>query len=435
MKRKISRKLFAEAQVFLPGGVDSPVRAFQAVGGQPPFIQRGSGSRLYDEDGNEFLDYVCSWGALIMGHAHSWVVSALRRAVARGTSFGAPTELETELARRINRAMPSLEMLRFVSSGTEAAMSALRVARAFTGRDLVLKFAGGYHGHFDGLLAKAGSGSLTLGLPVCPGVPSAYARTTLVAPYNDLSAVERLFGKYTRRIAAVIVEPVAANMGVVPPQPGFLPGLRQLTRQAGSLLIFDEVITGFRVAWGGAQALYEVVPDLTCLGKVIGGGLPIGAYGGRRDIMSLVAPLGPVYQAGTLSGNPLSMTAGIETLKVLEEPVIYRVLEERGAALAEGLSRAAAKAGLPLQVSRVGSLLTPFFAKRTVSDYDSARRADTRRYAAFFQGMLSRGVYLPPSQFEAFFISLAHRDDDIERTVQAAAEVLQSKRFVTASHL
>ncbi|MDP2743557.1 MAG: glutamate-1-semialdehyde 2,1-aminomutase [Dehalococcoidia bacterium] len=425
MKRKVSKKLFSEARVFLPGGVDSPVRAFQAVGGSPPFIQRGAGPRLYDEDGNEFLDYVCSWGALILGHAHPWVVAAVQDAAARGTSFGAPTALETELARHINQAMPSLEMLRFVNSGTEATMSALRVARAFTGRDMVLKFAGGYHGHSDGLLAKAGSGSLTLGLPVCPGVPLAYARTTLVAPYNDLAAVERLFHKYSGKIAAIIIEPVAANMGVVPPRPGFLKGLRQLTRKAGSLLIFDEVITGFRVAYGGAQALYEIVPDLTCLGKIIGGGLPIGAYGGRRDIMSLVAPMGPVYQAGTLSGNPLSMTAGIQTLKMLEEPVPYQALEERGALLAEGLSRAARKAKVPLRVSRVGSLLTPFFSEQPVTDYDSARRADTRRYAAFFQGMLSKGIYLPPSQFEAFFISLAHRDEDIERTVQAAEEVFK----------
>jgi glutamate-1-semialdehyde 2,1-aminomutase len=427
MKKRISKKLFSQAQVFLPGGVDSPVRAFQAVGGHPPFIQRGSGPHLYDEDGNEFLDYVCSWGALILGHAHPWVVAALRRAVAKGTSFGAPTELETELARRINRAIPSMEMLRFVNSGTEATMSALRVARAFTERELVLKFAGGYHGHFDGLLAKAGSGSLTLGLPVCPGVTSAYARSSLVAPYNNLTAVERLFEKYGQRIAAVIIEPVAANMGVVPPGPGFLTGLRQLTRQAGSLLIFDEVITGFRVAYGGAQSLYEVVPDLTCLGKVIGGGLPIGAYGGRRDIMSLVAPMGPVYQAGTLSGNPLSMTAGIETLKILEEPATYPALEERGALLAEGLGQAAAKAGIPLQVSHVGSLLTLFFAKSPVTDYASARWADTRRYATFFHGLLTRGVYLPPSQFEALFLSLAHHDEDIERTVQAAEKVLKSK--------
>ncbi|MBM2831729.1 MAG: glutamate-1-semialdehyde-2,1-aminomutase [Dehalococcoidia bacterium] len=425
MKRKVSKKLFSEARVFLPGGVDSPVRAFKAVGGSPPFIQRGAGPRLYDEDGNVFLDYVCSWGALILGHAHPWVVAAVQDAASRGTSFGAPTALETELARHINQAMPSLEMLRFVNSGTEATMSALRVARAFTGRELVLKFAGGYHGHSDGLLAKAGSGSLTLGLPVCPGVPLAYARTTLVAPYNDLAAVERLFHKYSAKIAAVIIEPVAANMGVVPPRPGFLKGLRQLTRKAGALLIFDEVITGFRVAYGGAQALYEMVPDITCLGKVIGGGLPVGAYGGRRDIMSLVAPMGPVYQAGTLSGNPLSMTAGIQTLKMLEEPMPYQALEERGALLAEGLSRAARKAKVPLQVSRVGSLLTPFFSEQPVTDYASARRADTRRYAAFFQGMLSKGIYLPPSQFEAFFISLAHRDEDIERTVKAAEEVLK----------
>ena len=407
----------------MPGGVNSPVRAFKAVGGHPLFIQRGQGSRVYDQDGNEFIDYVCSWGPLILGHSHPTVVAALKRAVDRGTSFGAPTELENTLAQMVCSALPSVEMVRFVSSGTEATMSALRLARAYTGRDKIVKFAGCYHGHADGLLATAGSGAATFGLPDSPGVPSSVARDTLVVPYNDLKAVERLFAAEGSDIAAIIVEPVAANMGVVPPRPGFLEGLRRIADSGGALLIFDEVITCFRVAYGGAQALYGVLPDLTCLGKVIGGGLPTGAYGGRRQIMEMVAPLGPVYQAGTLSGNPLAMTAGIETLKILGQPGTYDQLEERAALLAGQLSALAAEAGVPLFISRVGSILTAFFVADEVADYESARSSDTGLYALFFSHMLERGIYLAPSQFEAAFLSLAHTRQDIELTLRAAGEV------------
>ncbi len=421
-----SRKLFQEAQHYLPGGVDSPVRAFKAVGGTPPFIIRGQGSRIYDADGNEFIDYVGSWGLLILGHAHPQVVKALKQAVERGTSYGAPTELEITLARMISSAMPSMEMMRFVNSGTEAAMSALRLARAFTRRDKIVKFAGGYHGHADGLLARGGSGLATLGIPDSLGVPSSYARNTLVAPYNSAGAVAKLFERYPEGIAAVIVEPVAANMGVVTPHPGFLTDLRDLTTKFGALLIFDEVITGFRVACGGAQAIYGVTPDLTCLGKIIGGGLPVGAYGGRRQIMEMVAPLGPVYQAGTLSGNPLVMTAGIETLKVLSQPGVYEQLEAKSSALAEGIARAAAEAGINLHIGRVASLLTVFFSAKAVVDYGSARQADTGLFARFFQNLLSAGIYWPPSQFEAAFISTAHTDEDIQFTLGAVETALSS---------
>lgn len=414
-----SKKLFAEAQRYLPGGVDSPVRAFKAVGGTPPFIARGKGSKIYDVDGNEYIDYVNSWGPMILGHAYPPVVSALKKAVEQGTSFGAPTGLETVLAKMISAAMPSMEMLRFVSSGTEATMSALRLARAFTGRDKIIKFDGGYHGHADGLLTKAGSGVATLGIPDSPGVPAGYAQCTLVAPYNNLKAVEQLFKSYSEQIAAVIVEPVAANMGVVPPQPGFLSGLRKLTAKYGTLLIFDEVITGFRLAYGGAQAMFNITPDLTCLGKIIGGGLPVGAYGGRRDIMALMAPLGPVYQAGTLSGNPLAMTAGIETLKALNQPGVYAQLEKKSAALQKGIVKAAAAAGIGLYVSRVASLLTAFFTPDEVVDYESAKKSDTRLFAKFFWQVVNDGIYWPPSQFEASFISLAHSDADIQFTIEA----------------
>ncbi len=421
-----SQKLFRQAQKYLPGGVDSPVRAFKAVGGTPPFIVKGQGSRIHDADGNEFIDYVGSWGPLILGHAYPPVVKALKQAVERGTSYGAPTEMEITLARMISSAMPSLEMMRFVSSGTEATMSALRLARAFTRRDKIVKFAGGYHGHADGLLAKGGSGLATLGIPDSPGVPASYARNTLVAPYNNSAAVARLFERYPEEIAAVIVEPVAANMGVVAPQPGFLTGLRHLTTEFGALLIFDEVITGFRLACGGAQALYGVTPDLTCLGKIIGGGLPVGAYGGRRQIMEMVAPLGPVYQAGTLSGNPLVMTAGIETLKVLRQPGVYQQLEAKSAALAEGIAKAASEAGINLHIGRVASLLTVFFTAKAVVDYQSARQADTGLFARFFQQLLSAGIYWPPSQFEAAFISLAHTNEDIQLTLEAVKSALSS---------
>ncbi|MFC1977072.1 glutamate-1-semialdehyde 2,1-aminomutase [Chloroflexota bacterium] len=426
-----SQKLFNEAQHYLPGGVDSPVRAFKAVGGTPPFIARGQGSRIYDEDGNEFIDYVCSWGPLILGHSHPQVVDALKLAVERGTSFGAPTQLETTLAKIICTAMPSIEMVRFVNSGTEATMTALRLARAFTSRDKIVKFAGGYHGHADGLLTKSGSGLATLGIPDSPGVPLSYAQNTLIAPYNDAEAVEQLFQRYPEEIAAVIVEPVAANMGVVSPRSGFLTSLRRLTSEFGALLIFDEVITGFRVAYGGAQALYGISPDLTCLGKIIGGGLPVGAYGGRREIMGMMAPAGPVYQAGTLSGNPLAMTAGIETIKLLSQPGVYDQLEKRASSLEKGITEAASGAGVSLRIARVASLLTIFFTGEPVVDYESAKQADTTFFGRFFQQLLSEGIYWPPSQFEAAFVSLAHSDEDIQTTIGAidkALSLMKSKR-------
>lgn len=420
MNNQRSEAFFAEAQRYLPGGVNSPVRAFKAVGGNPHYIRRGAGSKVYDEDGNEFIDYVCSWGPLILGHAHPKVVQAIKEAAKGGTSFGAPTERETRLAKLVCEAMPSVEMVRFVNSGTEATMSALRLARAYTRRDKVIKFDGGYHGHADSLLVKAGSGVLTLGAPDSPGVPASMAQTTISATYNDLQSVERVFESNPGQIAAVILEPVAGNMGVVPPAEGFLQGLRNLTRAHGALLIFDEVITGFRVSYGGAQGLYGVRPDLTCLGKIIGGGLPVGAYGGRRDIMQMLAPIGPVYQAGTLSGNPLAMSAGIATLEALRAPGVYEALEMRAARLAQGLLDAAASAGVSVCGTRVGSMMTTFFTSGPVTDYATACRADTRMYAAFFRAMLEQGVYLAPSQFECAFVSLAHSDEDIAKTLNAA---------------
>ena len=425
MKLNNSEKLFQEAQRYLPGGVDSPVRAYKAVGGTPPFIVRGQGSRLYDEDDNEFIDYVCSWGPLILGHSHPPVVEALKRAAERGTSYGAPTKLEVTLAKMISSAIPSIEMVRFVNSGTEATMTALRLARASTGRDKIIKFAGGYHGHADGLLVQGGSGLATLSLPGSPGVPESYAQNTLVAPYNNSEAIARIFQSYPAEIAAVIVEPVAANMGVVPPQPGFLDSLRRLTNEYGALLIFDEVITGFRVAYGGAQTVYGITPDLTCLGKIIGGGLPVGAYGGKRGIMEMMAPVGPVYQAGTLSGNPLAMTAGIETLKALSLPGVYERLEEATSLLEEGIALAAASSPkIKLHISRFASLLTIFFSDNVVVDYESASKADTTLFSKFFQQLLARGIYWPPSQFEAAFISLAHSDEDIQYTIEAIRRAL-----------
>ncbi|MBI4295948.1 MAG: glutamate-1-semialdehyde 2,1-aminomutase [Chloroflexi bacterium] len=423
---KKSEQLFQEAQRYLPGGVDSPVRAFKAVGGTPPFIARGKGSKIYDVDGNEYIDYVCSWGPLIAGHSHPQVVEALKRAVELGTSFGATTELELTLAKAVCSAMPSVEMVRFVNSGTEATMSALRLARAFTGRDKIIKFDGGYHGHGDGLLVKSGSGLATLGIPESPGVPASYAQNTLSAPYNNLDAVTQLFQNYPKDIAAVILEPVAANMGVVPPKPGFLSGLRKLSKDSGALLIFDEVITGFRVHYGGAQALYGIVPDLTCLGKIIGGGLPVGAYGGRREIMEMMAPVGKVYQAGTLSGNPLAMTAGIETLKILRQPGTYDLLESRSIALEKGIKESASRAGIHAYVSRVASLLTVFFSAGPVEDYNSALKADTSRFGHFFHHLLKSGIYWPPSLFEAAFVSLAHGDEDIATTLGVIEQALVS---------
>jgi glutamate-1-semialdehyde 2,1-aminomutase len=422
---KNSERLFKLARRYLPGGVDSPVRAFGAVGSIPRFIVKGKGSKIWDADGNRYIDYVGSWGPLILGHADRRIVEALRVAAGKGTSFGAATELETRLARMISTAMPSMEMVRFVSSGTESTMSAIRLARAFTGRDRIIKFSGCYHGHSDSLLVSGGSGMATLGIPDSPGVTTSTARDTLVASYNDLNAVRRIFVKYPDSIAAVIVEPIAANMGLVHPAKGFLSGLHRLAGEHGALLIFDEVITGFRVAYGGAQALYKIRPDLTCLGKIIGGGLPVGAYGGRRDIMQMVAPSGKVYQAGTLSGNPLAMTAGITTLEVLANPSVYQQLEEKGALLQEGLAAAACDACRPLSIAREGSLLTVFFSPERIGDYDSARNCDTSVFANFFRRMLEEGIYWPPSQFEAAFLSMAHSRQDIDTTLKAARKVFK----------
>ncbi len=421
-----SDSLFESAQRLIPGGVNSPVRAFRGVGGRPFFVARAEGARIWDVDGQSYLDFLGSWGPLILGHAPAAVVEAIGEAARRGTSYGAPTPWEVEIAEVISRAIPSVEMLRLVSSGTEAAMSVIRLARGATGRDAIVKFEGCYHGHADSLLVKAGSGGATFSLPDSAGVPPSLAALTVTVPFNDLAAVRQTFASRGSEIAAVIVEPVAGNMGVVPPAPGFLAGLRDLTARHGALLIFDEVITGFRVAYGGAQTLYGVTPDLTCLGKIIGGGLPVGAYGGRRDLMAHVAPLGRVYQAGTLSGNPLAVAAGLATLKALQDPSAYRRLEALGARLQAGLEAAAREAGVPLTVNRVGSMLTGFFTEGPVTDFASAKRSDTARYAKFFHAMLARGVFLAASQFEAAFVSLAHSEADIDSAAQAARQALSA---------
>jgi glutamate-1-semialdehyde 2,1-aminomutase len=425
LKQKKSKELFKKAKRLMPGGVNSPVRAFKAVGGTPLFIKSAKGSKIYDVDGNEYIDYVLSWGPLILGHAHPRVVNALKKAVERGTSYGAPTRLEIELAQMIRKAYPSMEIVRMVNSGTEATMSAIRVARGFTGRNKVIKFEGCYHGHADGLLVRAGSGAMTFGVPDSPGVPRDYAKNTITLPFNDLKLLEKIIKKNAKNIACVILEPVVGNIGCVLPRPGFLEGIRRLTRRYGIVLIFDEVMTGFRVSYGGAQKAYGIKPDMTCLGKVIGGGLPVGAYGGKKEIMKMVAPEGPVYQAGTLSGNPLAMTAGIETLKILSKPDTYRKLLRKAEALEELLMDASRRAGVETKFYRAGTMFCTYFTNVEVVDYSTAATSDTRKYSRFFRGMLERGVNLAPSKFEAGFISTAHSMADIDRTVRAAYKVFK----------
>lgn len=420
-----SIELFNQAQKVIPGGVNSPVRAFKSVGGQPVFIERGEGSKLYDVDGNSYIDYVCSWGPLIFGHAYQPIVNAIQEAAGNGTTFGASTSLEVELAKMIVDAVPSIDMVRLVSSGTEALMSAIRVARGFTNRTKIIKFEGCYHGHSDSLLAKAGSGIATFGLPDSAGVPASVTSDTITLPYNDLDAVSEAINALPGEVACILLEPIAGNMGVVLPKPGYLAGLREICNANGIVLIFDEVISGFRVAYGGAQELYGVTPDLTTLGKIIGGGLPVGAYGGRREIMECVAPLGSVYQAGTLSGNPLAVSAGIATLRALREPGFYDSLERKASALEQGIAEAAYNAGISIQSNRVGSMMTTFFTGEPVFDYASAKKSDTTLYARYFNKMLEHGVYLAPSQFEAAFVSSAHSSDDIEKTISIAHKVFE----------
>ena len=414
----------AKAKQYIPGGVNSPARSWGAVGGDPLFIARAAGSRIWDADDNEYIDYVCSWGPMILGHAHAEVVEAVKAAAERGTSFGAPTEAENELAKTVVDSFDSVDLVRFVSSGTEATMSALRLARAFTGRDKIVKFQGGYHGHADALLVAAGSGAIAHGVPDSAGVTASFAQDTLIAQFNDLASVESHFATFPKQIACVIVEPIAGNMGVVPPHPEFLVGLRDLTSRYGALLIFDEVITGYRVQFGGAQHLYDVTPDVTCLGKIIGGGMPVGAYGGRRDIMERVSPLGPMYQAGTLSGNPVAMAAGVKTLGLLQAPGFYDKLESKAARLEQGLRDAFSRAEVPLQVNRVGSMLTLFFNASEVTGWSSVSESDREGFGRFFHRMIDEGVYLPPSPFEAMFVSAAHTDADIDATVEGAAKAL-----------
>ena len=415
-----SQQLFKEAVELIPGGVNSPVRAFKAVGDFPVFIEKGEGSKLYDVDSNEFVDYICSWGPLLLGHQPASVTAAVQDALLKGSTFGAPTALEVEIAKMIVDAVPSVEMVRMVNSGTEATMSAIRLARGYTKRNKLVKFEGCYHGHADHLLIKAGSGALTFGVPSSPGVPESIASETLTATYNNLDSVKNLFEQYPDQIAAVIVEPIAGNMGLVPPAEGFLEGLREVTKEHGALLIFDEVISGFRASYGGAQKVFDVMPDLTCLGKIIGGGLPVGAYGGRREIMEHIAPVGPVYQAGTLSGNPVAMAAGIAALTELAKPGVYEMVEGKAKKLADGLRAAAEKAGVKVAVNHSASLLTVFFTEQPVDNYAAAMSSDTAKFKVFFQSMLNQGIYLPPSQFECWFVSLAHSDEDLAKTLAAA---------------
>ncbi|MCL6629293.1 MAG: glutamate-1-semialdehyde 2,1-aminomutase [Armatimonadetes bacterium] len=424
MRTEISSRLFEESQRYIPGGVNSPVRSFKAVGRGPIFIERGRGSHIWDVDGNEYIDYVCSWGPLILGHAHPAVVEAIMKTAERGTSFGACTEAEVELAKMVVAAVPSIEMVRLVNSGTEAVMSAIRVARGYTGRNKIVKFEGGYHGHSDALLATAGSGVATFGIPDSAGIPSSMTADTIVLPYNDIDAVRMVLEAEAKDIACVVIDPVAGNMGVVLPKAGYLADLRELTHKYGVVLIFDEVITGFRLAYGGAQELYDVIPDMTTLGKILGGGLPIGAYGGRQEIMELVAPVGPVYQAGTLSGNPLAVAAGIQTLSILRDENLYPDLERKTQQLADSFVEAANQLGVDIQINQIGSMMTAFFTDAAVDDYVSAKTSDTRKYAMFFQNMLERGIYLPPSQFEAMFISSAHTDADMGRTLHAVTTAM-----------
>ncbi|MNO65244.1 Glutamate-1-semialdehyde 2,1-aminomutase [compost metagenome] len=423
--QQLSREAFEEAKKYLPGGVNSPVRAFKSVGLTPMYIDHGVGSHVFDIDGNEFIDYVASWGPLIMGHAHPEVVQALQDATVKGTSFGAPTLIETKMAKLVAERVPSIDIVRMVNSGTEATMSAIRLARGYTGRNKILKFEGSYHGHADSLLIKAGSGVATLGLPDSPGVPEGTAVNTITVPYNDLESVELAFQRYGEEIAGVIVEPIAGNMGVVPPQPGFLEGLRRLTTQYGSLLIFDEVMTGFRVDLNCAQGRFGITPDLTCLGKVIGGGLPVGAYGGKKEIMEQIAPSGPIYQAGTLSGNPLAMTAGYTTLSLLT-PEVYERLETLSARLEAGFTANAEEKGIPCTINRVGSMVCPFFTDQAVSDYDAAKSSDLDLFRRYFAAMVEQGVNIAPSQFEGMFVSAVHTEADIDATIEAQRRALQS---------
>lgn len=424
-KEEASRQAFDEAKQYIPGGVNSPVRAFKSVGLTPIYVDHGKGSRIYDIDGNSFIDYVCSWGPLIMGHAHPEVVKALQETAVKGTSFGAPTLLETEMAKTVVERVHSVDIVRMVNSGTEATMSAIRLARGYTGRSKILKFEGSYHGHADSLLIKAGSGVATLGLPDSPGVPEGVAMNTITVPYNDLESTQLAFERYGHEIAAVIVEPIAGNMGVVPPQPGFLEGLRKVTSEYGTLLIFDEVMTGFRVNRGCAQGLFGITPDITCFGKVIGGGLPVGAYGGKREILERIAPTGPIYQAGTLSGNPLAMASGLTTLKLLT-PEVYDRLEQLGARLEAGLKRNAVEVGIPLTINRVGSMVCPFFTEGPVFNFETAKTSDTDTFRRYFAHMVGQGISVPPSQFEGMFVSAAHSEQDIDDTIEGHRNALKA---------